>query len=261
MTKSRMEFAQNLAVKAGELGLQYFQHVETLTISNKGPQDLVSEADKNVETMVRTAIAESFPDDAIVGEEHGEAVGESGYTWVIDPIDGTSNFVTGLPEWCVIIACCKDGKTVIGVIHDPNTGETFSAERGQGAFVNGRQMRASQSNSTTKGAVGVSLNNRVDPETCLRFLSDLLHRGNGRFYRNASGGLMLAYVAAGRLIGYCEAHMNSWDCLAGMLMIEEAGGIVEPFDNAAAIHNGTRVVCGGPFVYGELKAMADAAFN
>ena len=107
----RLEFATQLARRAGELGSGYFREIESLTIESKGHQDLVSNGDREVELLIRAAIQSEFPQDGIVGEEYAATDGSSGYVWVIDPIDGTANFVRGIPAWCVVIACVKDGKT------------------------------------------------------------------------------------------------------------------------------------------------------
>ncbi len=106
---ARMRFARDLAVRAGELGLTYFRALDTLTIESKGHQDLVSDGDRDVETFIRAAIGAEYPDDGVVGEEHANVAGTSGYVWVIDPIDGTANFVRGIPAWTVVIAGVKDG--------------------------------------------------------------------------------------------------------------------------------------------------------
>ena len=259
MSSERLEFAVRTAHSAGKLGLDYFRRLETLTITAKGHQDLVSEADRDVETHVRDAIAQSFPDDGILGEEHGVVEGSSGYIWVIDPIDGTANFVTGIPQWCVILACVHYGQTIIGVIYDPVSGETFSTERGHGAHLNGRPISVSGSDSLAKGSVGVGFNGRTAATDAVNAVGALISKG-GVFFRNASGGLMLAYTASGRLIGYIEAHMNAWDCLAGMLMVEEAGGMVLDYDPVHALDNGARVVTGGEGVFDDLKEIAEGAF-
>ncbi|WP_417668009.1 inositol monophosphatase family protein [Roseibium sp.] len=255
----RLDFAVNLSRKAGDLGMDYFRRLETLTISRKGHQDLVSEADRDVETLVRKEIAAAFPDDGIVGEEHGRVEGSSGYTWVIDPIDGTANFVSGIPQWCVILACVHNGETIVGVIHDPNANETFQAGKGAGAFVNERPIKASDSESLANGSLGVGFNGRTSVSDAINCIGALVSKG-GVFFRNASGGLMLAYAASGRLIGYCESHMNAWDCLAGMLIAKEAGSEVAPHDVDHALTNGTRVVVGAPGVFREISDIAEASF-
>src|SRR6187401_1019065 len=130
----RLNFARDLAVRAGELGMEFFRKLDSLTIESKGHQDLVSEADREVELFVRRELAAAYPEDGVIGEEHAPTPGTSGYVWVIDPIDGTANFVRGIPAWTVVVACVKDGTAVVGVIHEPSTGETFHGWRGGGAF-------------------------------------------------------------------------------------------------------------------------------
>ena len=257
---ARMEFAIDLARRAGDLGLTYFRSLESLTIESKGHQDLVSEADRDVETFIRKAIAERYPQDGIVGEEHAPTCGSSGYDWVIDPIDGTANFVRGIPAWTVVIACTRHGVTQVGVIHEPSTGETFHGFRGGGAFLNGKPIKASPATSLSQGAVGTGSSNRVSPAGVVRLIGLLFDNG-GVFFRNASGALMLAYVAAGRLLGYAEEHMNAWDCLAGMLLIEEAGGnVVEP-DAATVLQKGTIVICGGAGIFPILRHLCRQALG
>jgi myo-inositol-1(or 4)-monophosphatase len=256
----RLRFAIDVARRAGDLGLKYFRAPESLNIESKGHQDLVSDGDREVELFVRREITAAYPDDGIVGEEHAPVKGASGHVWIIDPIDGTANFVRGIPAWCVIIACAKDGVAHTGVVHEPSTGECFAARRGGGAHLNGKPIKVTSASSLTEGAVGVGVNNRTPPENAVPLIASLLAEG-GLFYRNASGGLMLAYVAAGRLIGYAEEHMNAWDCLAGLLIIEEAGGRVFAPDPATVIEKGTLVLAGGPGVFGQIKAMTDHAFH
>lgn len=260
MVSERLDFARTLAEKAGVLALDYFRRLDTLTVMSKGHQDMVSEADRDVETLVRDEIAKAYPEDGILGEEHGLEEGTSGYTWVIDPIDGTANFVTAIPQWCVIIACVKGDRTVVGVIHDPCAGETFAASLGGGATLNGGPISASPTTSLNVGSVGVGFNGRSVLEDVVSCIRLLINEG-GVFFRNASGGLMLAYAASGRLIGYVEAHMNAWDCLAGMLIATEAGNVIEPIDAADALSNGARIVVGAPGVFGDLKRIADTSFS
>ncbi|MDX8449537.1 inositol monophosphatase family protein [Mesorhizobium captivum] len=256
----RTHFAIDLARRAGELGLKYFRDLENLTIESKGHQDLVSDADREVELFVRAAITAAYPDDGIVGEEHEPATGKTSYVWVIDPIDGTANFVRGIPAWCVVIACARDGETVVGVIHEASTGETFHGRLGGGAFVNGRPIRASGAKALSEGSVGTGLSNRASTEHVAVLVSMIMAEG-GVFYRNASGALMLAYAAAGRLLGYVEEHMNAWDCLAGMLLVEEAGGTVLKPDPRTVLQEGTLVIAGGNNIFPKLRALCTEAFG
>ena len=209
-----------------------FSRLGELTVTAKGHQDMVSEADRDLETFLRNEIARSFPDDGILGEEHGSCTGTCGYTWVLDTIDGTANFVNVIPAWSVergawsvVIACVTAENTVLGAIHEPNAKETFAASLGGGGTVNDKPIRATCATCLTQGSVGVGLSNRVDWQPAVDFITDLMSNG-GLFFRNASGAIMLAYVASGRLLGYVEEHMNAWDCAAGVMLVREAGGFI-----------------------------------
>lgn len=258
--RERFDTAKEICAVAGDHALEYFRRIETLTVERKGHQDLVSEADRNVEVLIRAKLAEAFPDDAIVGEEHAPTDGTSGYTWVIDPIDGTANFVAGIPAWTVVLACVHNASTCIGVIHDPVHGETFSATEGGGAFRNDTKMQVSGTTGLHDGSVGIGFSNRVKGEGMTAVVDALIQKG-GVFYRNASGALSLAYVAGGRLIGYTEEHMNAWDCLAGQLLVKEAGGMIEVQDSDDMIKRGGRVVVGAPSVFEQLIQISDQAYD
>ena len=258
--EKRLTYARDVAERAGRLGLDYFRKLDTLTIESKGHQDMVSEADREVELFVRRELAKAYPDDGIVGEEYPATQGSTGFTWVIDPIDGTANFVKGIPAWCVVIACARDGVTVTGVIHEPSTDETFYGSKGGGAFLNGKPIRAALGSSLSDGSLGIGFSNRRELANVPGLVKDLLDRG-GIFFRNASGALMLAYVASGRLLGYIEEHMNAWDCIAGMLLIEEAGGRIVATDPKTVLENGTVVVTGGANVFAEIKALCAKAYG
>ncbi len=262
MTQSaRLEAAKTIARDAGAMGLAFFQDISKLQISDKtSAHDMVSNADLEVETFVRARIAEAFPEDGIVGEEHGDKASKSGWTWVIDPIDGTANFVRGIPQWCVILACVHEDETKVGVMFEPSYGEMFEASKDGGAFVNGTPMKTAQSGGLDDGSLGVGFNGRTQAGLVPALIADLTARG-GVFFRNASGGLMLAYVAAGRLIGYTEPHMNAWDCLAGQLMIREAGGRTEVQSADAMLASGGRVIASTASIFDELVAMSDKAYS
>ncbi|TPK19283.1 inositol monophosphatase [Mesorhizobium sp. B2-5-9] len=256
----REQFAIDLARRGGELGLRYFRDLDSLTIESKGHQDLVSQADREVELFIRAAIAADYPQDGIIGEEHASVAGSTGHAWIIDPIDGTANFVRGIPAWCVVIACARDGETIVGVIHEPSTGETFHGRLGGGAFVNGRPIKTSAATSLQEGSVGTGFSNRAEAENIAVLIKKILAEG-GVFFRNASGALMLAYVASGRLLGYVEEHMNPWDCLAGMLLIEEAGGTVLKADPKTVLQRGTQIITGGKGVFSKLQELCSGVFT
>jgi len=252
----RRDFAVALCRDAGAMAARYFSDRDHLVVDQKGSQDWVSEADKNVETFIRERIAEAWPEDGIFGEEHGAAEGASGFDWVIDPIDGTTNFVNGIPAWTIVLAGVSGGRTQVGVIHDPNFNETYVALRGAGATLNGAKMQVASGVPLDSGTVSVGYSNRVEMMHVVPIISALIERG-AMFHRNGSGALTLAYVAAGRLLGYVEEHMNAWDCLAGQLLVEEAGGRVEEQDATEMIRKGGRVIAATPEVFPALLAIAE----
>lgn len=256
---TRFDAALNIAQAGAQTALHHFIHRDSLNIESKGSQDWVSNADRQVELEVRQAIAAKFPDDTIIGEEHDDKKGSSPFTWVIDPIDGTTSFVNAIPGWCVVLACVVDNKTVFGVIVDPIAQETFSACDGVAANINGSPMTISAAQTLQDGSVAVGHSARFDHQLTLNFLSAFMAQG-GIYYRIGSGALMLAYVASGRLLGYVEPHMYAWDCLAGLYMIERAGGTVQAFDHATMLSTGGRVVAAAPKVYPAIVKMSDESF-
>ncbi len=257
---SRFHKATEIATSGGALALDYFRRVSTLDIVDKGLQDFVSEADQNVEIHIRKLIEEAYPDDGIIGEEHAPKPSRSGYTWVIDPIDGTTNFVNAIPAWCVVIAVVKDDETRIGVIVDPIHEEVFHAVRGQGATLNGQPLTCRADTVMNRGSIGTGYCNRASKSSTTRLIAMVLEQ-DGVFHRNASGALSLAYTAAGRLIGFVEEHMNAWDCLAGQLIIHEAGGRVERQSADQMIAKGGRVVAGSAGIFDELVRISDTVFE
>ena len=256
----RLETAQRITREAGTLALEFFNARDRLKIDRKGAQDFVSQADKEVELAVRAALKAAYPEDGIVGEEHAPHPGTSGFVWVIDPIDGTTNFINGIPAWTVVIAGVASGRTQVGVIHDPIHDETFSAMRGAGAWLNEQPLEVGGAHTLADGTTGIGYSNRVSHEGIMQVMQEIDDAG-GVFLRNASGALSLAYVAAGRILGYAEEHMNAWDCLAGQLIVAEAGGGVEVQDADAMIETGGRVVVGLSGVFDDLVRMADRAFG
>lgn len=242
------------------MALSYFADRSTLVVDQKGTQDWVSEADRNVETFIRQKIAEAFPEDGIYGEEHDPTIGYSGFDWVIDPIDGTTNFVNGIPAWTIVLAGVSGGQTQIGVIFEPNVNETYVAVQGEGATLNGQPMKVASGVALASGTISVGYSNRVEAAHVIPVIAALVERG-ALYHRNASGALSLAYVAAGRLLGYVEEHMNAWDCLAGQLMIAEAGGLIEQQDANDMIRDGGRVIAGTPDVFETIVTICDDAWG
>jgi myo-inositol-1(or 4)-monophosphatase len=250
---ARLEAGERIAKQAGEKALSYFRQRDRLEISQKAAQDRVSEADRNIEAMIREAILAEFPEDAMLGEEQGGTSGRSPYLWVIDPIDGTSSFLAGLADWCVSIAVAVDGEPVIGVIEAPRHGETWLAARGRGATVNGVPLRIDPQADLTSGMFAFGGSLRCDPAETGGFITRLMQAGSVAFH-NGSGALMTAYIAGGRLVGYYDAHIKSWDCYAGLVMVKEAGGV---YSFTGALEEGGALLAGTPEAFaGAQKILA-----
>ncbi len=223
---ARWSFAQSLAAEAGALALGYFERRAELTVTLKGPQDLVTIADREVEALIRRRVAERFPSDAVLGEEEGGVAAEA--IWVVDPIDGTTNFVRGLPHYCVSIAFVHRLKIELGVVTAPTLEETFAARAGAGATLNGQPIRASACTRLDQALLGWGSSRRTPMQPYLEALGKLLSAG-AEYRRVGSAALNLCQVACGRLDSFVEAQLSSWDVLAGVLLVREAGGVTNDF--------------------------------
>lgn len=252
--KARYELALDVARSAGQRAYEMFRRRDELVIESKGLQDMVSAADQETEAYIRAVVSKQFGNDGFLGEEGGMERGDADYLWVIDPIDGTACFVNGMHAWCLSIGVLRDGKPVIGVVYDPNSDEMFHAMSGGGAFVNDKRMRTSSAAEVNQGVLGVGFSHRVPVSAFVPFLDRVLSSG-GMFIRNGSGALMLAYVAAGRLIGYFEPHINAWDCLAAIVLVQEAGGQVNDFFAEDGLRRGNPIVASGAELYPRLLAL------
>ncbi len=238
---SRLACAEATARRAGALAREYFCARDRLVIETKRhPGDFVTEADRAVERLIRAEIADAFPEDALLGEEHGTTPGTSGLTWAIDPIDGTAPFLAGLFGWCVSIGAYDAHGPVIGVIYAPMTEEFFTSARGAGAALNGTPLRL-PGNEPKRGLLGVGANDRVPAARVADMFESLITAGFD-WVRYGSGALMLAYVAAGRLVGYVEPRMCAWDCMAGYCLVEAAGGRTLPFEGGAEMQDAAAVL-------------------
>ncbi|OEC36169.1 myo-inositol-1(or 4)-monophosphatase [Pseudomonas cuatrocienegasensis] len=253
---ARYAAACELAQAAAERGMTYYRSRNELTVMHKGGdmQDVVSIADKALEDFIRAELLTRFPEDGFVGEEGGHANLEARCVWVIDPIDGTRCFVNGLHNWCVSIGLMVDGKPYLGAIADPNHQELFRGRIGHGAFVNDTPLQVHPAQHVREGVVGAGTTHRPGKENFLPFVQGLLDEG-GMFFRNGSGALMTAYVAAGRLIGYYETHLKSWDCLAGVVLLAETGGRINDFFRNDGLLEGNPFLAACPGVYEQLAEL------
>ncbi len=230
---ARYVAAIDIARKAGGLAHSFFDQRELLEIEHKGAQDLVSRADRSVEELIRKHLAAAFPNDAFFGEEtSGSFPGDAGHVWVVDPIDGTHNFLRGVRYYCISIAYVENGVREIGVVYDPEHDELFHAQRGEGAWVERTggdvRLRTSDCAELAQAFVCVGYHDRRPDPRVLALRHALMDAGVAT--RNmGAGALQLAHVAAGRYDGFIELSLNAWDAMAGLLLIEEAGGYAAPF--------------------------------
>lgn len=254
---ARLRAAKEIAREAGRTALAWFRNPDALEVVAKGRQDFVSQADHAVEKLIRERLQGSFSEDGFLGEEGGAAMNnrDADGVWVVDPIDGTTNFINRVPVWCVSIAYVLRGRIEVGVVYDPNADELFAARRGHGAFCGETPISTSTADSLTQGTVGVGYSTRTSGATAVDSIRRLLEAG-GIYQRSGSGALMLAYVGAGRLLGYLEAHINAWDCLAGILLVREAGGWTNDFLANDGLRLGNPVIAAAPGVADAVRAVA-----
>ena len=227
---SYLATAIDTALEAGRIHRRYFR--QALDVRKKGPIDLVTAADVEVEHMFRARIADRFPDHAVLGEEGGDGASATGRCrWIIDPLDGTTNFAHGLGLFCVSIALQVDDRLVLGVVYDPIGQELFTAERGSGARVNGRPLAVSSQTRLIDGLLctGFPYTVREGRAQQVKVFEAFLTTAQA-VRRLGSAALDLCYVAAGRFDGFWEQELNPWDVAAGAVIVEEAGGTVTGYD-------------------------------
>jgi myo-inositol-1(or 4)-monophosphatase len=218
----------NAALKAARGLLRDFGEVEQLQVSVKGPGDFVSTADLKAERTLRAELTRARPGYGLLFEEGGATPGsDTRHRWIVDPLDGTTNFLHGIPHFSISIALERDGEIVAGVVYEPTRDEMFSAEKGQGAYVNDRRLRVSARRKLGEAVIGTGMpfGPRVGQAGYSATL-DALMRATSGIRRMGSAALDLAYVAAGRFDGFWEFGLAQWDIAAGILLVREAGGYV-----------------------------------
>ncbi|HEY9161308.1 MAG TPA: inositol monophosphatase family protein [Desulfomonilia bacterium] len=225
-----LEFLINLSKEAGEYILN--QSSEEILVEHKGRIDLVTNADKASQGMIIKSIVEKFPDHAIIAEEGYDKQGKDGFAWYIDPIDGTTNFVHGVPMFCVSIALYKDASPVIGVCHNPSTRETFHAEKGKGAFLNGMPIYVSRTENLLDSLVATGFPYKSENmDKIIQCFFNVVGNVQG-IRRFGSAALDLCYVACGRFDAFWEMGLKPWDMAAGVLILNEAGGKITGMNGA-----------------------------
>ncbi|MEM6728169.1 MAG: inositol monophosphatase family protein [Pseudomonadota bacterium] len=234
------------ARKAGRSLVKDFREVEQLQVSSKGPGDFVSRADTRAEEIIREELTRARPTYGWLAEESGETAGEDPTRrWIVDPLDGTTNYLHGLPHWAVSIALEHKGQVVAGVVYDAAKDEMFFAEKGLGAFMNNERLRVSGRRAMIECvfATGLPFGGRTDLPETLQDLARLLPATAG-VRRWGAASLDLAYVAAGRYDGFWERRLNAWDMAAGLILVREAGGFVEALAPGGNILADGEVICG-----------------
>jgi len=242
-----------IAREAGALLMRHF--TRRTTFEYKGEVDLVTEADRGSEKLITERLRARWPEHDLVGEEGARSETGADYRWYVDPLDGTTNFAHGYPVFCVAIALVrKDGQLEVGVLYDPTRDELFSAERGQGATLNGKPMRVSAMRRLAESLLATgfpSQKRHANPN--IHFYQQITLRSHG-VRRAGSAALDLANVACGRYDGFWEFNLNPWDTAAGALLVQEAGGRVTRFDGSPFRLDSREVLASNGLIHQELMA-------
>ncbi len=244
------------ARRAGEIMVRQINRLESLEVVEKGRNEFVSAVDRAAETAIIEVIRDHYPEHAILGEESG-ASGDHDYQWIIDPLDGTTNYLHGFPVFSVSIAVAHAGTIEHGVVYDPLRQEIFTASRGQGAHLDGRRIRVSKRIGLKRALLATGFPYRITADATdayLAMLRAVLVETAG-VRRLGSAALDLCYVAAGRVDGFWELGLQKWDLAAGSLIIREAGGRISDFNGTDAYIDSGNIVAGTPKVYAALSKL------
>ena len=250
-----LTIAVKAARRAGNVINRGARDLDLLTITSKGPKDFVSEVDREAERAIVETLLGSYPDHAILAEE-GTAKGanaEAENVWIIDPLDGTTNFLHGFPQYCVSIALAHRGQVAHGVVYDPVRNDLFTASRGRGAFLNDRRIRVSKRQHLRDCLVGTGFPFRDGSylDTYMRMMKAMIEQTAG-LRRPGAAALDLAYVAAGFYDGFWEVGLNPWDVAAGSLLIQEAGGLIGDLAGEGEFLHGGQVIAATPKIFAQM---------
>jgi myo-inositol-1(or 4)-monophosphatase len=250
------------ARKAARQLIRDFGEVEKLQVSMKGPANFVSAADKRAEETLKTELLNARPGYSFVGEEGGKIEGsDKSHTWFVDPLDGTTNFLHGIPQFAISIGLEREGTLIAGLILNPVTDELFLAERGKGAFLNDKRIRVAARKNMGEAVLSCGLPHygRGDLELFRKEFSAIQDKVAG-IRRFGAAALDLAFIAAGRFDIYWERNLSAWDMAAGTLIVREAGGYVTDLDDKDEMFTKGHIAAGNPVLHGELlKILKDAA--
>ena len=247
-----LTIAVKAARRAGNIINRGARELDLLTVTSKGPKDFVSEVDREAERAIVEVLLGSYPDHAILAEE-GTAKGanaEAENVWIIDPLDGTTNFLHGFPQYCVSIALAQRGQITQGVVYDPIRNDLFTATRGRGAFLNDRRIRVSRRQHLRECLIGTGFPFRDGRylDTYLKMMKTMIEHTAG-LRRPGAAALDLAYVAAGYYDGFFEVGLNPWDVAAGSLLVLEAGGLIGDLSGEGDYLHGGQVIAANPKVF------------
>ncbi len=249
--------AINIAIKAarnaGQHILRQLPRRDSIPVMEKAKHDFATEVDRMVEKEIQRDLKRSFPDHAFLGEESGQT-GDSRYVWVVDPLDGTSNFIHGFGHFSISIALLERGEPLLGVVYDPLRDEIFAAEKGRGALLNDRRLRVGQRKDLDAALLvtGFAPRERHNVETHMAMTRDLLVKAED-IRRTGSAALDLAYVACGRFDGYFEAGVKPWDIAAGVLLVREAGGQCTDFKGGNRFFETEQIVAANMHVGDDIR--------
>ena len=244
-----LNIAVSAARSASKIILRHVDRLDRLNVDSKSRNNFVTEVDHMAEQAIIDTLLKAYPDHAILAEESG-VQGESEYQWIIDPLDGTTNFLHGFPQFSVSIALLHRGKLEQAVVMNPLSQEIFTASRGKGAFLNDRRIRVTGMRGLEGSLLGTGFpyHDYTHLDSYLEMFRALLPRTAG-IRRAGSAALDLAFVAAGRLDGFWEIGLNPWDIAAGALLVQEAGGLVSDFNGGQHFLDSGNIICGAPKVY------------
>jgi myo-inositol-1(or 4)-monophosphatase len=251
-----LNIATQAALQAGKIINQFVDRLDTINVSIKGYNNFVSDVDKLAEKEIIYTINKAYPEHDILAEESGENSNSSDYCWIIDPLDGTTNFIHGFPQFAVSIALKYKDEISLGVIYDPTTHELFTAIKGKGAHLNNKRMRTSKPKVISRSLIGTGfpVRDQKNIDSYMNVLKEVLSQTSG-IRRAGAAALDLAYVACGRLDGFWEDGLKPWDIAAGMLMIRESGGIVTDYNNDNDNLTSGQVVAGGKLIHKTLLSI------
>ncbi len=247
----------NAARKAGRRLARDFGEVEQLQVSRKGPSDFVTAADLKAEQILYEELAKARHGYGFLMEERGTVDGpDKSHVWIVDPLDGTINFMHGIPHFAISIGLQREGELVAGLIYNPANGDVFTAERGKGAFLNDRRIRVAARSNLEQCVIvtGIPHRGRPDHDVYLRSLSRIMQQVAG-IRRSGSAALDLAWLAAGRYDGFWELNLSPWDIAAGVVIVREAGGFVTCLDGGKDVLESGNILAGNEYVHGALKAL------